>query len=271
MTSKDVLNALEDAANRGIDVRVMLEDHPFGGGSVSPQETMAKLRSAGVKSQPSDPEFTLTHEKGLIIDGTTAYIMTANMTNAALGTGSSTKNREYLIADINSQDVQAIVAIFQADWDHTTASFNDPNLVVSPVNSRPSFDSLIASAKQTLLVTSEEMKDSKIEQDLVAAAQRGIKVQVILPAPGSSTASDSNDSSIKLIKKGGVSVREDHHLYMHAKIMIIDGKTAFLGSENISAQSLDENRELGLIIADDNVIQTLQQTFQQDWSDSRTV
>jgi phosphatidylserine/phosphatidylglycerophosphate/cardiolipin synthase-like enzyme len=268
LTNKSVLTALEDAANNGVDVRVMLEEHPYGGGSVSPQETLAKLKAAGVKAQASDPAFALTHEKGMIIDGTTAYIMTSNMTNAALGTGSYTKNREYDIADNNAQDVQAVMAIFQADWNRTTASFNDPNLVVSPVNSRNAFNALIASAKQTLLVTGEEMQDNGIEQDLISAAQRGVKVQVILPVPSGSS-SDSNSSGIATIKQGGVEVREDARLYMHAKIFVVDGKKAFVGSENISTQSLDQNRELGLLISDNNVLNTLQQTFQSDWNNSQ--
>jgi len=53
--------------------------------------------------------------------------------------------------------------------------------------------------------------------------------------------------------------------------MVIDGQKAFVGSQNISAQSLDQNRELGIIISDQGVLQTLQQTFQQDWSDSQAV
>lgn len=267
LTNKSVITALEDDANNGIDVRVLLEQHPYGG-SVSPQETLAKLKAAGVKAQPSDPDFALTHEKGLIIDGSTAYIMTSNMTNAALGTGNYTKNREYDIIDTNVQDVQAIMAIFQADWNHSTVSFNDPDLVVSPLNSRTAFNTLIASARHTLLVTGEEMQDSGIEQDLATAARRGVKVQVILPAPGGSS-SDSNADGIVTIKQAGVEVREDPHLYMHAKIFVVDGQTAFVGSENISAQSLDKNRELGIIIADNNVINTLQQTFQQDWNGSQ--
>lgn len=270
LTNKSVITALEDDANRGIDVRVMLEMHPFGGGSVSPQETLAKLKAAGVKAQGTNPSFALTHEKGLIIDSQTAFIMTSNMTNAALGTGSSTKNREYGIIDNNSQDVQAIMAIFQADWDRTTAGFNAPNLVVSPVNSRSSFDALIASAKHTLLVTAEEMQDGMTEENLVAAAQRGVKVQVILPAPSGSS-SDSNSQGIATIKRGGVDVREDAKLYMHAKIFIVDGQTGFVGSENISSQSLDRNRELGIIIADQNVLNTMQQTFQNDWNASKEV
>jgi cardiolipin synthase A/B len=270
LTNKQVIGTLEDDANRGIDVRVMLEPHPFGGSSTSASETLDKLKAAGVKAQFSDPDFALTHEKGMIIDNSTVYIMTTNFTNAALGTGSSTRNREYDIVDSNTQDVQAVAAIFQADWNHSTASFNDSNLVVSPVNARSDFNTLIGSARHTLLVTGEEMNDSGIEQDLVNAAQHGVNVEVILPAPRGSS-SDSNQSGIDALKQGGIPVREDPRLYMHAKIIVIDGKEAFVGSENISAQSLDQNRELGIIVSDGNVLNTLQQTFQTDWGESQGV
>jgi cardiolipin synthase len=50
-----------------------------------------------------------------------------------------------------------------------------------------------------------------------------------------------------------------------------DGKKAFVGSENISTQALDANRELGIIVSDQDVLNTLQQTFQHDWSDSQAV
>ncbi len=268
LSNKSVISALEEDANSGIDVRVMLEQHPYGGGSISPQQTLDKLKAAGVKAQFSNPTFALTHEKGMVIDQSTAYIMTSNFTNSALGTGSYTKNREYDIVDTNAQDVQAVDAIFQADWNHTTASFNDANLVVSPVNARSDFNTLIGSAKQTLLVTAEEMNDSGVEQALVSAAQHGVKVEVILPAPSGSS-SNSTSSGIATIKQGGVTVREDAQLYMHAKIIIVDGKEAFVGSENISSQSLDQNRELGIIVSDGGVLNTLQQTFQGDWGQSQ--
>lgn len=269
LTNKTVLSALEDDANNGIDVRVMLEPHPAGGGSISPQETVAKLKAAGVKAQFTDPDFALTHEKGMVIDNSTAYIMTSNFTNAALGTGSSTKNREYDIVDTNSQDVQEVAAIFQADWNHTTSNLSDSNLVVSPINSRNDFDKLISSAKHSLLIEAEEMNDSSIEQAIASAAQKGVQVQVILPSPSGS--SDSNQSGIDAIKQSGTKVREDPRLYMHAKIIIVDGKKAFVGSENISTQSLDKNRELGIIVSDGNVLNTLQQTFQVDWGASQGV
>ena len=270
LTNKSVISALEDAANSGIDVRVMLEQHPYGGNSVSPQQTLDKLKAAGVKAQCTNSAVALTHEKGMVIDATTAYIMTSNFTNSALGTGSYTKNREYDIIDTNAQEVQAVDAIFQADWNRTTASFNDPNLVVSPVNSRNDFTSLIGSARHTLLIEAEEMNDGAIEQAIVGAEQHGVKVQVILPSSRGSS-NDGNSSGIATLKQSGVEVREDSQLYMHAKIIVIDGQKAFVGSENISAQSLDQNRELGIILSDGNVLSTLQQTFATDWGQSQGV
>src|SRR6266852_584547 len=106
LTDRNVIRALEEAANRGIDVRVMLEPHPFGGGG-SPARTMDELKAAGAKVEDSNPSFALTHEKGMIVDGTTAFIMTSNFTRSALGgySGSSgSTNREYDIVDTNPTD-----------------------------------------------------------------------------------------------------------------------------------------------------------------------
>ena len=207
---------------------------------------------------------------GMIIDGTAVYIMTANFSRSALGGSSGSTNREYGIIDTNPRDAQAVSAIFTADWNRTTAQFNDPDLVVSPVNSRNDFNTLINSAHSTLFIEAEEMNDSDIEQALVNAAQRGVHVEIILPAAQGSSG-DSNSAGIATIKQGGLQVREDPQLYMHAKIIVVDGKEAFVGSENISAQSLDQNRELGIIVSDANVLSRLQTTFQKDWAISQSV
>lgn len=270
LTDRKAIRALEEAAHRGVDVRVMLEMHPYGSGSTAASETLDRLRAAGVQVQASSPAFALTHEKGMVIDHSTAFIMTSNFTLSALGAGHSTKNREYDIVDTNAQDVQAVTAIFQADWNRTSAQFDDPNLVVSPINARNDFESLINSAHNTLLIEAEEMQDSAIEQALINAAKRGIHVQVLLPAVSSSSG-DSNSAGISTITQGGAQVKEDPRLYMHAKIIVVDGAKAFVGSENISAASLDQNRELGIIISDQSVLNTLEQTFQQDWQDSQSV
>jgi phosphatidylserine/phosphatidylglycerophosphate/cardiolipin synthase-like enzyme len=261
LSDRNVIRSLEDAANRGVDVRVMLEPHPFGGGT-APSKILDTLAASGIKTQFTNPSFPLTHEKGLIIDGSTLFIMTSNFSRSALGGSSGYRNREFGIIDTIPQDMLATEAIFVADWDHSNVQFNDPNLVVSPINSRNDFTTLINSARSELQIEAEEMNDSGIEQALANAAQHGVQVKVILPA-ASSTSGDSNRQGIAAIKQSGVQVREDQQLYMHAKMIVMDNKVAFGGSENISAQSLDQNRELGIIVSDPTALNGMQTTIEQ--------
>ena len=264
LTDKNVISALENAAENGITVRVMLEAHPYGSVTPPPASTLAALANAGAQTEDSNPAFALTHEKGMVIDDSTAYIMTCNFSKSALGGSSSTANREYGIIDTNKTDVSGVLSIFNADWNRSTySSVSDSDLVVSPINARSDFIALINQASSSLLIEAEEMQDTGIEQAIVNAAARGVTVQVILPSNDS-----SNSAGISSIEAGGASVEEDTQYYMHAKIIVVDGSEAFVGSENISTYSLDKNRELGILLKNASILSTLQSTFQSDWSAS---
>lgn len=266
LTDRNVINALEDATHRGVDVRVLLELNPYGSGSTNPHLTLQELQAAGVRAEGSDPAYHYTHEKAIIVDGATLLVMTANLTKSGLGGSSYGADRDYGVVDTTAADVQQAAAIFTADWQRESPSLSAPNLVVSPINSRARIEGFIGGARTTLLVEDEEMYDQQSEDALIAAAQRGVSVEVILPQPSGSTGPDADVARMLL---GGVRVRYITTVYMHAKMMIADGSRAFVGSENFSANSLDNNRELGLLIADTSVITTLNQTFQQDWSDAQ--
>ena len=262
LTDTSIIQALENVAHHKVAVRVMLEPAPYGGGS--PQDVIDELKLAGIMVKTTSPNFTLTHEKGMVIDGNTAFIMSCNFTYSALnGT-----NREYGVIDTVAQDVQGVTDIFNADWNRTLPHITNASLVISPTNSRTALTTLIMSAKKTLILEEEEMLDDSVEQALVSAAHRGVSVQVILPTPYKGE-SDSNSSGIAVLKKGSVQVKEDPQLYIHAKMIVADGVQAFVGSENISAPSLDGNRELGILLTDKGTLMTLQKTFQQDWLVSR--
>ncbi|HEY5005382.1 MAG TPA: phospholipase D-like domain-containing protein, partial [Ktedonobacteraceae bacterium] len=260
----NVITALESAAKRGLDVRVMLDPDPYGVGTTEPAQTLSALSKAGAQTEDASSSFTYTHEKGMVIDGKTAYIMTCNFTLAALGGSSSTKNREYGIIDTETTDVKTVLGIFNADWKRASYTLTDDDIVLSPVNSRSDFVALINTAQSSLKIEAEEMQDSSVEQAIVNAQARGVTVQVILPSPAS-----GNTAGITTLKNGGVSVFEDTSYYMHAKLIIVDGTEAFVGSENISTNSLNNNRELGLLISKANVITTLASTFSTDLSQSK--
>lgn len=264
LTDRSIINALEDAAARGVDVRVMLDPHPYGFSAVSVQQTIEELAASGVHAQASDPAYYYTHAKFLLVDGATLYVLTANLSRSGLGGSSSGANREYGVITTNAQDVAEARAIFAADWSHApTPALTDPRLVVSPVNARGTLTALIASAHASLDIEDEEMYDTSSEDALIAAAQRGVKVEVVLPPP---SGGGGNDADVSRLLSGGVHVDYLGAPYVHAKLLIADGTIAFTGSENFSATSLDQNRELGIIVSDPHALATLGATFAQDWS-----
>jgi cardiolipin synthase A/B len=267
LTDTEVIQALESAANRGVDVRVLLELSPYGEGSVSPQLTIERLQAAGVKAEGANPRFRYTHAKTLVVDRTTAFIMTCNLTLSGLGGSRSATNRDYGIIDTDPADVKEAEAVFQADWARTTPEQPDPNLVVSPVDARSKLTTLLASAHSQVLLEDEELVDQQIDVQLEAAAKRGVDVQVVLPAPSGTSA----NAELAPLLAAGVHIRYSSRLYMHAKMIVEDSSRGFVGSENFSADSLDDNREVGVLLSNHDVLVTLTDTFDMDWSVSSPV
>lgn len=267
LSDSSVITALEDAAARGVDVRVLLETHPFGDGAISSQRLLQRLQAAHIAARATNPAFHYTHAKMLILDGTSTYILTANLSASGLGGYSSTSgNRDYLMLDTNQDDVTDAQAIFRADWDRVAPRLRVPRLVVSPVNARASLLGLIASAHSTLNLEDEEMYDRQSEDALIAAARRGVIVRLVLAAPASGASPASQSDDIARLRLGGVQVRYLTAPYMHAKLIVADDTLAFAGSENFSSASLDENREVGLMLADPHALEIFAHTFTQDWA-----
>lgn len=262
LTDREVQSALESDAKRGVRVRVMFEEHPYGTGPGN-QSIHDSLRLAGIQVAWSPGQFQLSHDKYALADGKVALVGTANWTYSAF-----TRNREYFVEDTDSTDVGQLETLFNSDWGRQTAQLTDAHLVVSPINSRPDFVALINSAQRNVRVEAEEMQDPGVEDALIQAAKRGVTVQVILPRPDPGR-HDPNLIGEQRITNGGVAVRTLRTPYVHAKSIEIDSHEALIGSENVSAPSLDDNREVGLLISDQTAIQQLRETFNHDWGHSQ--
>ena len=85
------------------------------------------------------------------------------------------------------------------------------------------------------------------------------------PAP---SGRDHDAQGVALITAAGAQVHRlpQSHLYVHAKAIVVDGRRAFVGSENLSAASLDHNRELDVIVADPSAVQRLESTCDGAWT-----
>lgn len=240
----------------------MLEEHPYGNGPGN-RQIYDRLKKAGVLVTWSPPTFQLSHDKYAVADRQVALVGTANWTLSAFK-----YNREYFVVDHDPTDVGQLEAIFQGDWQRQPVPLDDPQLVVSPTNSRTDLLGLIATAQHQLDLEAEELQDPGIEAALGQAARRGVNVRVVVPRPGAGV-KNSNAVGERTVQSYGVQVRELRTPFPHAKALVVDEREAFVGSENISKPSLDSNREVGLLISDPGAIKRLNATFARDWTSAR--
>ena len=259
LTDHSVIRALEFAHAVGVDVRVILEPHPYGSSSSTNLYAYNNLLAADIPVRWSSARYALTHEKSMLIDSTTAYIMTTNFTRAAFRA-----NREFDVIDRDRREADALGALFAADWAGRPYTPADPNLVTSPTNARATLAALIASARRALDLYAEELQDGGMVQALAAAARRHVRVRLLLPAP---SGPDPDGPSVAAVAAAGVAVHRlaQSQLYIHAKAIVVDGERAFVGSQNLSSASLDRNRELGVLLSDRRAVAKLEQTFAEDW------
>lgn len=133
----------------------------------------------------------------------------------------------------------------------------------SPNNASCKLLDLIKSATNSLYVEAEEINNKSIENVLIQEAQHGINVRVIVPP-------QKDMADIRHLITGNVSVRilPRKPLYMHTKLIIADGEKGFIGSENLSAYSLQMNRELGTLIYPHEHLQRITQFFETDWKNT---
>ena len=133
--------------------------------------------------------------------------------------------------------------------------------MVSPYTSRTDFNTIIDSAHHTLDLYAEEVNDASIENKLAQAAKRGVRVRLIT--------SESTSAETSLQQRG-VQVHIMKSPYVHAKTIVADGKRMYVGSENISATSLDKNREIGILLYKPAQIKVVEDTFAVDWAKTQS-
>ena len=258
LSDEEIITALEQAVARGVTVRVILEEHPFGGAGGQP-EIFARLERAGIAVRWGNPVFRFTHIKTLIVDDRVALIMNLNLTNSAF-----TGNRELAVITTRPDDVAQAATIFAADWERSDAATPGP-LIVSPTTSRADLLALIERAQATLDVYAEVVRDEEMLAALVAAVERGVRVRLVM----SGAAGDDQAEERAALAAAGVDLRLLNRRYIHAKMFLVDDRELFVGSQNMTATSLDQNRELGVIVTDAGSIERAGTVFAGDFAAGR--
>ena len=131
----------------------------------------------------------------------------------------------------------------------------------------------INSAKKSILITNSYfIPDERMIDALLQAAQRGVKVNVLVPGKIDHKityrASRRNYGRMLL---GGIVIYEYMPALLHSKTMVVDGVWATVGSTNFDNRSFALNEELNLTLHDRTLAGELEQAFWQDVKFARKI
>jgi phosphatidylserine/phosphatidylglycerophosphate/cardiolipin synthase-like enzyme len=76
---------------------------------------------------------------------------------------------------------------------------------------------------------------------------------------------------MRVLDDVGIKVHKLHHLKLHAKLVMADGKRAIVGSVNLAPGSFDERRELAIEVDDHKIVRRLGRIIDRDWKHSRPI
>ena len=241
LTDFKIIDALGDLKDAGKDVKVVLnKTFPPNGGSNTNAFTTLKAR--GVSVVYASPSYTFTHAKTVVIDSAKVLIMTMNLTQAST-------NREFVATDSDPGDVADCEKIFSADYAGTPVSVTG-KLVVSPpaatpVDARGRLKALIDSATKSLDVEVQSLSDDTLTDAIITAHKQTVAVRVVISGGNEDTAGEKD--SIAKMKAAGVPLKAVTTPYIHAKVVVVDGKKVFVGSHNFTVTGLTMNREIGVV------------------------
>ncbi|SMC08060.1 Phosphatidylserine/phosphatidylglycerophosphate/cardiolipin synthase [Sulfobacillus thermosulfidooxidans DSM 9293] len=255
-----ILAALRHAGQRGVPIHVILAPNPYDDNAAVAQErqALATIPDCTVRYAPPrfDQAYAFDHAKYLIINPGTSHVAaiigSPNFTDSAFD-GAHLE----VAATVTGSAAQAAAQVFQADWtDHLAGSSPRQTLVLSPGATIPWLRLLHTPG--LIAMTTEEIGDDPTV--LAAMAAKGSDLHLLCPAPSNSAA----QARLATLAAAGVQIRTLATPYVHAKT-IITASQAFLGSQNLSSVSLQDNREMGLIVSG-STRQALARWFAHWWS-----
>ena len=242
----EIEKALGAAVQRGVSVRALIA-HTNRGGETRLRKLEQKLLAAGVTVSRTSDDFVRYHAKYLIADST-LYLFGFNFTKIDID-----KSRSFAIATRHKTSVLEARKLFEADVARQPYNPSRSNLVTSPETARSMLTAFVKGARKELAIYDAKIQDPSIVKVLLERAAKGVKIRVL----GSIKAKDEHIHAQKM-----------SHMRLHVRAIVRDGTRAFVGSQSLRKDELDNRREVGLIVTNPSLARRILQVFESDWADS---
>ena len=290
--------ALAERARAGVEVNVILDAHGCKKAEIYHDE----MKAAGVNLEIYHSIFWWdlrrynfrTHRKLLIVDGRVGFIGGVGIADNWAGDARNPDEWRELHFRVDGPVVAQLQATFADNWFSTTdeilqgprhfpplASVGSSKASAFPSAPRQDefaielmYHLVIASAQKSLLIENAYfIPNDPLVEALRQAAQRGVKVQIIMPGEHMDQKAVQRASRKRWpeLLEAGVELYEYQPTMIHTKLLIADGLFVSLGSANFDPRSLHINDEANLNVMDAGFASELTRIFREDLDNSLPV
>ncbi len=232
-----------------------------------------------------------SHRKLLIVDGKVGFTGGVCIDDTWLGDGDHPDVWRETQARITGPVVRQMQSVFATNWLQTTSRLlTGPDYFPEtpatgrapahcfmsgpgerPENARLSYLLAIASARKSIqLAHAYFVPDDLAIEMLLAARQRGVKIEVIVPFKNDSRfGRAASRSRWGRLLEAGVEFHSFLPSLYHCKVMIVDDAFVTMGSINFDNRSFSINDEVNINIVDRATARAFQQSFADDLARSK--
>ncbi|MEY2479374.1 MAG: cardiolipin synthase [Verrucomicrobiota bacterium] len=289
--------ALAERARAGVKVSAILDAQGTGKMGV---ENLARLREAGVDVVKYHSMFwpdprrynNRSHRKLLIVDGKIAFIGGVGIADQWSGNAESPEHWRDNHYKVTGPVVAQLQATFMNNWlkvrgtvqhgpDYFPPLESSGPYLVQAMRSSARNENLdlmyllaLAAARKNLRIENAYfLPDDLIRKEMIAAAKRGVKIEVIVPGKhiDQKLVRAASKRHWPDLLKAGIKIYEYQPTMVHVKLMIVDDVFASIGSGNFDNRSIRLNDEANLDVLDRDFAAQQTRLFEFDKSHSREI
>jgi len=245
--------ALIKAHKKWVKIKVILEKDPYMAFNIN-NKAYEKLTKAWIDVVWSNKQnYSFNHTKILLIDDL-SIISTGNYSYSTF-----TKNRDFFIFTKEKNINTKLKENFLNDYNWLKINIFDENLIFSPNSSRIQFEKFFNYANSDIKMYFQYFKDDVLVDRLIKLKkEKGLKITAIIPD------TVQEDPNVIKLKEAWIIIKVISQYTMHAKAILIDEKFLFIWSINFSTYSIDQNREIWILIINNEIINNFLNIFNQD-------
>jgi cardiolipin synthase len=265
-----VMIGLAAAADRGVRVRLLLD--AWGSAGMAPW--LRRLRRRGVEARwyapwrPWNSPTRRTHRKLVVVDGACASIGGMNLTSQFSEEQRGRQAWRDVSLWLEGEAAAILAAQFEEAWRQNggtprpvpqrqaSEAGGDRAIVVGGADGRhghgDAYRALVDEARRELLIANPYfMPGEGFRARLVAAVRRGVRVVVVVPGRSDLPAfKHAARRHFAALLRAGVEIWERRDRMIHAKVAVVDGSVAAVGSVNVNRRSFAGNSE-ALVLTDE--------------------